>query len=536
METQALSVTPTHVARLNGAEIRFAASAYDEVVPAFVEAQGGGVPQIVALARSDEDGTAQPLTRLVGHVPEDAVIGPFTRPDAIEVVETGERTPLPIRGQTIDTEGQLRSMFDDAAARQNGFSPRRPLYARGTMVVGLGVENAREARADHDKMPSVDAACDGFLADFAKEQRRDVNIEKPSVRMDKDGRLAIYNERLPVSERAFGSFCWRMGFGGGDYLSRCWPELRAINVNRWADSFAKAELAKLAEWQTKGRQGDAPTPDVLSLRTRKAAKSEAREVYGVVSDSYTPFDADKVAQALRLAMPEDAKLRVQYDGFRSRFDVLFHTTVQPEKFVAGEFFRAGITIRTDDTGGGSLRGSSFVEQNLCLNLIILDKATQPLFAIRHMGSVERLAQEFREGLDRAKETLASFLAQWGYAKEDDLVAAAVARGELETLIPVTEAIEGLFNGVIERDLVPLRARRTETLSDLSRMYFDDTSSDGPTAGRITRAGLVNAFTRYAHVVEEDPWKGAEIERTASALLFPKRGNRLVEIPYEAVEA
>jgi len=535
METQEV----THVAILNGASRQFAASEYDEVIPAFVAENGGGVPQIIALARPDEDGSAQPLTRLVAHAPENAVVGAgLTAPDAIEDVATGERTPLTevVRGQTIDTEGQLRSMFDDAAARTAGFSPKRPLYSRGTMVIGLGVENAREKRADHDAMPNVGDAVGGFLSDFAKEERRDVNIEKPAVRMDKDGRLAIYNERLPVSERAFGSFCWRMGFGGGDYLSRCWPELRAINVNRWADSFGKAELARLGEWQSKGRQGDAPTPDVLSLRTRKSAESETREVYGVVSDSYTPFDADKVAQALRLAMPEDAKLRVQYDGFRSRFDVLFHSTVQPEKYVAGEFFRAGITIRTDDTGGGSLRGSSFVEQNLCLNLIILDKATQPLFAIRHLGSVERLAAEFREGLDRAKDTIASFLTQWGYAKEDDLIASAVERGELETLIPISEAIEGFFNGAIERDLVPLRARRTETLADLSQMYFEDTSSDGPTAGRITRAGVVNAFTRYAHVIEDDPWKGAEIERTASALLFPKRGNRLIEIPNEAVEA
>jgi hypothetical protein len=41
------------------------------------------------------------------------------------------------------------------------------------------------------------------------------------------------------------------------------------------------------------------------------------------------------------------------------------------------------------------------------------------------------------------------------------------------------------------------------------------------------------LTRYAHRVEADPFKAAELERSASSLLWPNRG-RLPEIPFVPV--
>jgi hypothetical protein len=303
------------------------------------------------------------------------------------------------------------------------------------------------------------------------------------------------------------------------------------------DSYQKAHEAEVVT--ALAEQAELPEAKGIVLRTREVPES-GREVYAAVSGGYAAFDADKVARALNLAMPDGAKMRVEYDGFRSRFDVLFHSTVAPADFVAGEFFRAGITIRTDDTGGGSLRGQTFVEQNLCLNLIIIDKAVQPLFVLRHLGSVEKLAEKFREGLGAAQDTLAHFLTAWGFARKDDLVVDAAARGEFEDmdptdagLISVSDYFTGFANGLIERELVPLRARGGATARDLRRMFVDDTSSDGPGSGRVTRAGVVNALTRYAHRVEVDPFRAAETERAAAALLWPTRG-RLPEIPFAAV--
>jgi len=467
----------------------------------------------------------------------------FPRPEPITAPLALVPAPAPVappvvRGETVNEEGRARSAAADAAARAGGFTPAQPLYSRGTMVVQIGVENARQARQEFDATPTVDECVEGFLADVALEDRRDM-VVGDTMRMDKGGRLVLPGDgaRLTINERAFTPLCSRLGFGGGDYLAGCWPELRAINVNRWMDTYQKAHEAEVAE--ALAERKEPPEARAVVLRTRTVPAS-GREVYAAVSGGYAAFDSDKVARALRLAMPDGARMRVQYDGFRSRFDVLFHSTVQPDQYVAGEFFRAGITIRTDDTGGGSLRGQTVVEQNLCLNLIVIDKAVQPLFVLRHLGSVEKLAEKFREGLGAAQDTLAHFLTAWGVARKDDLVADAAARGEFEDMTPadaglilVSDYFTGFANGLIERELVPLRARGGATVRDLRRMFVDDTSSDGPGSGRVTRAGLVNAVTRYAHRVEVDPFRAAETERAAAALLWPTRG-RLPEIPFTAV--
>lgn len=521
MQQTSTTPTPTHRALLNGAEIQFIASDYEVVIPQFVRQHGGGVPVI------------EPLPAAVPLAP--APVAPSAPPLAV----VPSPPPAVVRGQTVSEEGRARSAADDAGARAAGFSPAQPLYSRGTMVVDIGVQNARAARAEFDSMPRVEECVNDFLRDFRAEQRREQVVTRHDLAMDKVGRLVLPGgERCLVHERAFGPLCNRLGMGGGQYLASCWPELRAINVNRWSAAFRAEHDEAVQMWRenTRADRGDMPEPKRLVLRTRDVG-AQHREVFAAVSEGYAAFDADKVAQALALAMPRDARLRVEYDGFRARYDVLFHSTVQPEDFVAGEFFRAGITIRTDDTGGGSLRGSSFVEQNLCLNLIIIDKAAQPLFSLRHLGSVERLADQFRAGLRAAQDSLSHFLAAWGFARRDDLVADAaeeIAAAQVDTSrMSLADYMEGFARGAIERELVPLRSRHGETERTLRRMYLDDTSSDGPSAGRVTRAGLVNALTRYAHRVEADPFRAEEIERSAAGLLWPSRG-KLPAIPFVPV--
>lgn len=496
METTMKS--PTHRAMLNGAVREFHASEYDELAP-WVAANGGGVPRIETIAQPG------PSESVVVAVPE------------------------VVRGRTVDSEGALRSEIDRSGAMAAGFAPAQPYYRRGTMVLDAGVERARELRLAFDDMPDVDEAVADLIERVNDEHRRDEPNVVANLRMYGDGDLrAESGERLVINERAFPQFCARTLGGGGDYLRRCWPELRARNVNQWMSRFAEEEKAK--------READGAEfqPNRVVLRTRDCEGASTREVFATVSENYTPFDVDKIAASVDLAMPQGAKMRVVYDGFKARIDVLFHSTVQPEKYVAGEFFRAGLTIRTDDTAGGSVVGHAFVEQNLCLNLVLIDRAAIPLFSLRHIGSVSRLADDFRAGLRRAEESLRHFIVQWGYAQRDDLVAMAERAGEFgdERPVTLTEMFAGFARGAVKRELVPLPMRRGETVAQLRHMFEQDVSGDGPRAGLVTRAGLVNAFTRYAHSVEPDPFKAHEIEQAASALLWPARkGAALPHIPF-----
>jgi hypothetical protein len=443
-------------------------------------------------------------------------------------------TPIPPSAPKVepgrhDVIGEARSTTDREAAVAAGFAPARPLYRAGTRVLDLGVENARAKRIAWEERPLVREYCQGFVQQVAREERRDLKVYGGKLRMDREGRLLVPGARVQVTREAIGPLVTRLGIGGGAYLrDSCWPSLRAMNVNQ--------QCLALQTRETAARTQD-PTyaPMQLKLRTRNGAAG--REMFAAVGPSYTAFDVDRIAQALALAAPNDVRGTVTYDGVKARFTVTWHSTVQPEHYVAGEFFQAGVIITTDDTGGGSIRIRAFVEQNLCLNLIILDTATQEIVSIRHVGSVEKLADRFREGFKDALQRIEFFRAEWGYAVERDELAAV--RGSESDSIPLSVALPGLFNGLIEHDLVPISGSRKDAVKALVQAWNVDTSAArvGRPEDSISRASLVNAVTRYAHENEQpSPWHEDALEAAAGKLLAQgKNGFGKNAIPFVPID-
>lgn len=427
----------------------------------------------------------------------------------------------------VDAEGEARSKAAELAAVAAGFAPAQPYYARGTRVIQLGVENAQRSREEYDKRPSVEQMADGFVAKIKAENRRDVIVRGTELRMDSKGIMYQpgQNPLYMMTDHAFPSFCQRMGYGGAGYLAKCTPELRMNNVNSWAlrlfDAEEAAQQAAESEAKSQGKTIDqGQERRNLVLRLRDNPKIKIPEIYGVVSESYTSFDVDKVAEALKIAMPSDARADVTYDGHRATFNVMFHSNVQPEKYVAGEFFRAGIKIKTDDTGGGSCLGGTYIEQNLCLNLLCIDFAEKPLFRFRHLGSVKALAEKFQEAMAQALKQLEYFLKQWGYVQEEDILARArVVQPDDEIPISISEAIPGFFNGILERELVPVRGRKSDAVQHLVKFWENDQSA----APLNSRARVINALTAYAHKVPQpDPFVEDEIQVAAGGLLYGAR--------------
>ena len=228
--------------------------------------------------------------------------------------------------------------------------------------------------------------------------------------------------------------------------------------------------------------------------------------------------------------------------------MLFHSTVQPEHYVAGEFFRAGVQIRTDDTGGGSCIIDAIVWQNLCLNLIVIDQCVQNIVRLAHKSRANVLAEKFDKGIQQALQSIKTFTERWGYAMEEDvLVRTAKATPDFATElmsahtggVPIAQVLPGLFNGIIERELVPVRGRRPEVVKNLLLCYDQDTTNaaNGKLVP-ISRAGIVNAFTRYANEVEakRSLWGEDDIQKAAGQLLTPRtKGAELPPpIPYEPI--
>lgn len=460
----------------------------------------------------------------VSHLPEEAqkAIGIAPAPKS-----TGNR------GHEICEAGLARSAADIAKLTAAGFSMMDPLFDRGTMVLGVGVDNARASRAEYEALPLVRDVCASLMKRIVAEQRRNVDVQARDVSMTAAGRVVLgaHGEHA-VGEHGFSGLVERLGYGGAAYLIKCPPALRAHNVNAQRNLLAGAEDKVIADAIDK-RWSDARTkaePRRLAARVRGPEKNP--EIFAVVSPGYPTFDADEIAQAFSQAMPPDARGTVRYDpgSTGARFEALFQSTVAPEHFVAGEVFRTGIRVRSSDSGDGAIVVRAIAFQNLCLNLIVIDNATREIARIRHVGSVDKLRTEFVKAMAKAKGAIGPFLKQWGYACEEDVVATLRADG-----VKIPEKHDEIMRGVFASVLASRRVRfpriagkgREGVVDDLVTAWRKDASSATAKHAGITRAAVVNAITRAAQgwLNSLDPWATDAIEIDAAKLLWGSSGER-----------
>jgi len=457
----------------------------------------------------------------------DALIGQFGTGDVPNIA------PLAPPPAVTREDGKIRSEMDEHVALEEGFSPAQPIFSVGTRVNSDGVTNARAMQVNHDKKPSAVEVANKLVSIVQAEQRRDLPPRRSAdLRMNREGLLVLPDERgdvgkgqlYPLTPRAFASLFSRFPCPSGiAYLKGCPALLRSRNFNHWAVEVQNLELQNGTKFSEQSR---------TVLRTRRGSKGP--EIFTSVSPGYTPFDADKIGVALAKAFPPDAKGSLDYNGERMRLEGLWRTDVAPEEFVAGEFFKAGVIVRSDDTGAGSIRVQSVLWRNLCLNLIILDKAIGVDVRIKHTGSVEQLARRFRQAFSQALTSVEPFRKAWGYAmaEKDERLVQRVQGTTSEDLskLPASAVLPGIFNGILERDLVPVRGRRKDIVPQLLQMHAQDEAAG---AYGVSRASVLNAFTRYAHVLETDAFEADEIRSGAGRLLSAKAGREPAPLPYVA---
>lgn len=518
---------------LGGESVEIEEANWQEAADKLHAKHGGGVPKVTRLAppMAQIDTTAAEVVAAVNAPmnpppPRLALVSPRKPSKGLTV-----GSPLDVAPGKIDLIGQARSTFDAEAAAAAGFAVAPPLFDRGTRVIDLGVENAAKARQEWEAMPLVRANCEAHAARIVAEDRQDDVALAGCTEMGPSGIFrASHVDQLGVvsdyklTEAAFASLVARLGIpAAGRYLRQCWPELRAQNINGWIERIRESEHKAAVAAKESGR-ANTYAPIDLRLRHRRLSRPEAgaeREVYGIVSPSYADLDADKISEAIALAVHPEARGRVTYDGRRTRWEILFHSTVQPKHYVAGEFFRAGATVTTDDAGGGAINGNAIVWQNLCLNLIVVQTTTTAHFAIRHMGDVAMMAKRFREGFAKTMGAIDHFVRAWDYAVEDNVITSVrqIASAAGRALPASTdEVMAGIFRDAIDRELVPVpvgRARTEDVVTGLMSAWRSDKSG----AAGTTRAAVANAFTRWAHTgANLDPWAEDEIQSGAGLLI------------------
>jgi hypothetical protein len=198
---------------------------------------------------------------------------------------------------------------------------------------------------------------------------------------------------------------------------------------------------------------------------------------------------------------EDARTEIRYDGASLRSSSLW----MPDEVVdlaAGDIFKVGVRVETDDTGRGRIRVSGVVWRNLCLNLIIIAEGEVETVSLVHRGSPDKMLRELKSGVARARASVGKFLEAWGHAR-------SVRVKPKETL-----------KEWIDRRTISVPGSRSEdgreAALDVLLSAWDKEPGD-------TLADAVNAVTRAAH--EHESWDidvREKLEREAARLVLVPR--------------
>lgn len=360
-----------------------------------------------------------------------------------------------------------------------GFAIPPPLYAPGTRVVELGDRNFRLERQRVQDLPNFSEAATLVRDQIRAEDRRDVTVSLDGLTMTDRGTLLANGEEYWLETGSFHQLATLGGYAmGARYLAeRCDPALRATNVN--------------AQLQQAGNRG-------ITLRTRLVG--HRRSVFASVTPTYAAVDSDEVLETVGPTL-SDARVEMRYDGSGIRATALF----MPDQVVdlaAGDVFKVGVRVETDDTGRGRIRITGVVWRNLCLNLIIIHEGEVETVSLVHRGDPARIRALVADGVGEARASVGNFLDAWGHART------------------VQVDVEETLRSWVESKKLHVPGTRTAAQRDA---LVDDLLASWSSEPGDTLADAVNAVTRAAH---ENPLWGVdireEIERQASRLVLVPR--------------
>jgi hypothetical protein len=441
------------------------------------------------------DGSTAPLSDLMKAI---------FRGEAVEAKPEWMAPVIPVRlvkAGEIDEVGKARALekIADIEKRTGATLPKTKgdglFYDAGTAVMDEAWESERQA---FEALPLGEEILPKVRDAIRAENRQDFAFDAWDVRMSKTtGKLGDPKDPskawLPT-QTGFDSFTHRAGIGK---IGAHWPtDIKAATMNALCQRFQ--DLSKEAAKTAK------PEERVEDPRVVLRVQQARGKVFAAVSEAYAKFDGDLVLEALMSALPKGARVTVNYDPdqARGRAEII---TLQEEKPVVAEPFKQSFTIGWSDAGKSAVWGDGGLFSARCLNLTRIWTSVGS-FSVRHVGSVERLTKKFTEEFERIAAVLGMFSKAYGNAASEELTNAERIEG--------TEFLQGIYRSLLQRDLVPVKGKREEASAQLAMQAMADENHAG-----MTRAGIANGITRYAHQVNQDPWVRDELETAAGRILW-----------------
>lgn len=425
-----------------------------------------------------------------------------TPPTTRQAIPVVKQAPTPHQDtERVDAAGAARATADELLAKSLGFSPAPPVFEIGTVVNTTGVANFKRSRQDWAAMPSLPELARTFSDRIKNEQRRDVKKFARDLTANADGTISNSDgDKIMCSERAMDGFATHLTPGGASYLKQCPSDLRATNLNHW---FGQAFVVDARASKKAGEVVSKPRE--LTLRTR-ARKGGNREIFAVTGPRYAAFDVDKVAREAAAGIGGDARGTVTYDGYKMTLDAVFHSNIQPENAVAGEFFQGCIRITAADDGTGAVKVKLGLWRNLCRNLIIVDFDTVLVGSRKHVGAAT-IEADIRELMEQANERIALIVSKWSEASTEDVL----ARYDLTD-------VDQVFRGLVLNGCIKATGKKPEEMVKTLHEAWEREPG-------YSKTSILNAITRAAHEGTWNSWADSEeLESQAGDLLYQKVWN------------
>ena len=398
----------------------------------------------------------------------------------------------------VAVERQLRQR--KILAESCGIVTSEPMYARGTRCVGEGNRKFRELRVEWEQAPEVGECVEGLRTAIQDEERVHTVVPAHEIRMRDDGAIIIPGNGVHVPERrVFSSLMstMRMRDTAGPAFPNAAAFLALLPPDERADVF-NAQMGRVADKQ-------------VMIHTRNnAATKDGRAMYALTGPTYPAVGADQICDGLSTAVDfNGSRGYLKYDPEST--DVKLDALWMPEQVTdlsAGDVFKFGARFRTNDAGGGAVKGGGIAYQNDCLNLQIISESYAPEFRLVHKGTMQGLRRTVQQGMAKVMDGFKPLLEDWGiightslphvelwgerFTSTADALTWAVKNGKLGAGLAEKVAVEVLLSG-----------------------YAGECSA-GLATGSLQ--DVVNAVTRAAWMATMDDCTRHVMERDAGALV------------------
>lgn len=406
----------------------------------------------------------------------------------------------------IREENLRRVETDQDIAERNGFNLKRTLYPLGTDVLQIGIDNYKKSRKEYEELPDVEEAVANIVSVIQKEDRQDAEFQLNRTRMIGTGAVLSveddegYIRLMPTS--------WSLK----QIIERSRPQEKLSEAVTKAatyasDPFCPSHFRKdITNYYLSGAVDAKKSAIKATYRTRLIEENDDydRELFAVVSNRYnTHCDTDNLARMVGRRVEESgipARVEALYDRRRFTMSVLYHSDVETP--VVGELFKAGVIIDSADDGSRGISITPMVMRNLCLNFIILDKATQTV-SLTHLRS--NLYDRVSVAINLAMQKVAEFGERWAAASKEKIIDSIYHDAEPQRV----------FEQLVKQGLVKIPGtNKNELVLKLVQAWEKEPG--------YQKTNIVNALTRAAHESSwGSPWIGAELEEQAGRLLYNK---------------